>query len=227
MKITKILPALFVLIIFSFQNISALDCFAFTTQQALDEATVVFIGKVINVERVNPDPYRHYYKIKFIKEKAWKQENKNGEIVIYTFNPYLEVADNTGYRFEEGIRYLIYTKKNDDGKLIVENCNVKKLEDADKEINELNRLTEKGGNTLQQFWNWLKNLFSKQANSTEPTNDSDCGVLFSQNAQDNCCAKLHKDEPIFLCMGNGWVFDENTNECKTSGCGGGGAVYYR
>jgi hypothetical protein len=72
-------------------------------QEALDEATAVFAGEVIEVESVTDDPGGNYLAATFLVHRAWKGID-DSPVVVETHQD--EAA--CGYPFEVGESYLVY-----------------------------------------------------------------------------------------------------------------------
>jgi hypothetical protein len=102
-------------------------------EEAFDNSTAIFSGKVISVTQKSE--YEVAVKIKI--EKSWKGASSK-EITITTAKD----SAMCGYGFEEGKKYLVYTNGEKDA-LSVSNCSRTTLSSNKEDIKHLDKLKKK------------------------------------------------------------------------------------
>src|SRR3989344_6124228 len=118
--------------------VTASSCARPTPAEALEDADAVFSGKVIDINKGLTSN-----KFTFEIETAWKGVDSN-VFVVYSDKP---SSIGLGVSLEEGESYLIYAYKSSvkEGPWITV-CDVKKLSEAQDEIEELNNIVQPEGN---------------------------------------------------------------------------------
>jgi hypothetical protein len=106
--------------------------------QALEQATAVFSGRVVDVIKHKPDrtrPQSWFTGVETVLEvkTVWKRVDKR---VVSVFTSDQQSA--CGYRFRKGRTYLVYAHRNEEGKLVTSICTrTKRLKDAEEDLSKL------------------------------------------------------------------------------------------
>ena len=104
MRIQPALPfvVFFVVALFVPTLSSACSCYHVPPEQAFEQSSAVFTGRVVGVTEVQQDGYP-LYAVVFQWHAYWKGE-LNGQVVVFTSTS----SAACGYSFEVGVTYLVY-----------------------------------------------------------------------------------------------------------------------